>query len=132
MASPPADGVGRSVAVTPGGKIRRMIPTGVASAKWVHPCVWRTLGKGGIRCILRGWRFADGDQSKAFQNAEDCGKIYTSCDVFRDECVQLAIHGGYAADFRLRMEKGHRLAAPDDPHHQDYRGATRWLGSALL
>jgi ubiquitin C-terminal hydrolase len=115
MASPPADGVGRSVAVTPGGKIRRMIPTGVASAKWVHPCVWRTLGKGGIRCILRGWRFADGDQSNAFQNSEDCGKIYTSCAVFRDECVQLAIHGGYAADFRLRMEKGHRLAAPDDP-----------------
>jgi histone acetyltransferase (RNA polymerase elongator complex component) len=75
---------------------RRLPPAfGTESAKWLpYWCSW--LCRDEADAVLRGLRRAS--KAAAAAAAVD-GAIFTSCERFRDEIVQLAMHAGYSATF---------------------------------
>jgi hypothetical protein len=80
----------------------------IDSAKWFWYWVWR-LSRAGARAVLRGLRFADGDEARHAASGTDGGAIGTSSVRFRDEVVRLAIHAGFTATFALEKRKGESL-----------------------
>jgi hypothetical protein len=103
---PPGPGAGRWADLSPGQKVQRIDPPSAKSAKWLMPWVLPYLKKEYLRDILRGLRFADGNQSHEKATATDCGEIYMSDVPFRDDVVRMAIHAGYSARFRAGVKAG--------------------------
>jgi WD40 repeat protein len=58
------------------------------------------LNRDQLRAILRGLRFANGDQLDALNDlaAAECGRICTGSTSFRDELMELAMYAGYTVD----------------------------------
>lgn len=80
-----------------------MIDT-VKGEKWMPEWALKlNLEKG--RTLLKGLRFADGDQANSDVN-KNGGIIFTSSTRFRDQVVQLATHAGYSTLVRITSNPG--------------------------
>jgi len=77
----------------------------ITSAKWFWYWVWRRANAHHARALLKGLRFADGDQSRT-DTTGGTGAIFTSSARFRDEIQVLALHAGYTTHFALYRTKG--------------------------
>jgi len=78
----------------------------VKSAKWFWYWVLRSLAADHLRLILRGLRFADGDESV---DSPTGGQIGMSSIGFRDEVIQAAMEGGYSVDFWAHTSPGQEM-----------------------
>ena len=76
----------------------------VKSAKWFWYWVLRRLNMAQGRLLLKGLRFADGDQ--ATDRPAGGGKIGTSSPRFRDQITQLCLHAGYTTHFIVQAAAG--------------------------
>jgi len=81
----------------------------VKSAKWFWYWVFK-LGINRARLVVKGLRFADGDQSTHDARRVDTsivgGQIWTSSVRARDEYIRLLLHAGFSAHFTMDTKKG--------------------------
>jgi len=88
----------------------------VKSVKWLPSWVLFRLNKSQLRHLIEGIRFADGCSSATATQIGSqeaggkamCGnhRIYTSGIVFRDQLLQICIHAGYSAYFKINTRAG--------------------------
>jgi hypothetical protein len=80
----------------------------IKSAKWFWWWVLRRLSAARLELLLRGLRWADGNQHSQGTADEPTGSpaIYTSSTSFRDEVMLACLHAGYAAVFKRKHKAG--------------------------